>query len=191
MNIRYYRMSSIRVVDTRTIAGIVDLGFHTTLSTVLTMVNSSILATLMTTNPEEATVGVIGNQVVSIEEFDKNDDRLWRYPVIEVTKVVDGDTLDASLDMGFSLVSKERFRLNYIDTYELRDSDPIKKELAYSAKRFMEEMMLSSISPVIIRSVKTEKYGRWLGDIYLSDGTYVNELLVEKGFTESDNLPKK
>lgn len=190
MEIRYYRISSIQVVGSYTIAGVVDLGYHTKLSTTLTLGDSNLLTTLKMIGSKDATIGVVGSStIVSIEKHNPHDDRLWRYPVLEIVKVIDGDTLDARLDLGFSLVSSQRFRFNHVDTFELRSKDAQQKALAYEAKRFTTELVNTTLKPTI-RSTKTEKYGRWLGDIYLSDGTYLNKLLVEKGLTKSNNFKK-
>ena len=94
-----------------------------------------------------------------------------------ITRVVDGDTVDASVDLGFTVHVDVRFRLNGINTQELRDSDPIKSEAAQKAKKFVIDMCLNRA--VTLRSYKTDKYGRWLADIYI-DGVSINRRLLDE-----------
>lgn len=101
----------------------------------------------------------------------------------KVTKIVDGDTIDAEVDLGFHVKMNLRFRLEGIDTPELRTGD--NKEAAQEAKRFLENTILGA--NVKIMSSKGDKYGRWLATVILQEGNSVNKLLVEKGFAKNYN----
>ena len=96
-----------------------------------------------------------------------------------IVNVVDGDTLDATVDLGFTAFVRIRFRLYGIDTNETNDKDEVKRALALKAKEFLKAKCLNA--KVVIKSRKTDKYGRWLGDVYLEDGTHLNDSLLVEG----------
>ena len=94
-----------------------------------------------------------------------------------ITKIIDGDTVDAEVDLGFNISTVIRFRLIGIDTSELRSSDPAMRELALRAEVFMQQYLNQKVS---IQSFKTEKYGRWLAEIYIfGTARTINQLLIE------------
>lgn len=95
-----------------------------------------------------------------------------------VTRVIDGDTIDASVDLGFTVHVDVRFRLNGINTAELRDSDPVKAEAAQRAKKFIIDACLNK--EITLKSYKTDKYGRWLADVFVN-GVSVNRQLLNEG----------
>lgn len=102
----------------------------------------------------------------------------------EIIKVVDGDTVDAIVDLGFRVSIKMRFRLAGIDTAELKSKDAELKVLANGAKKFMSDLLLNKT--VIIETEKTDKYGRWLATIRLSpDAKSINEQLIEANLAKS------
>lgn len=102
----------------------------------------------------------------------------------EIIKVVDGDTVDAIVDLGFRVSIKMRFRLAGIDTAELKSKDAELKVLANDAKKFMTDLLLNKT--VIIETEKTDKYGRWLATIRLSpDAKSINEQLIEANLAKS------
>lgn len=94
-----------------------------------------------------------------------------------VIKVVDGDTVDVNLDLGFDVHFIQRLRLNRIDTDELKDKDPIKRASANKAKDFLTETLLNKT--VIIKTSKSDKYGRYLADVILN-GQDISDLMLEK-----------
>jgi len=107
---------------------------------------------------------------------------MYEYAIKEVAKVVDGDTIDIVIDLGFDLSKKERVRLAGIDTPESRTRDLEEKELGLEAKEFLARR-LSDGEPSGLR-VKTEKdgkYGRMLGWIYIGQ-TNLNKEMVERGY---------
>jgi micrococcal nuclease len=96
----------------------------------------------------------------------------------KITNVVDGDTVDAEVDLGFTVYVKVRFRLYGIDTMETNDKAIAVRELGLKAKAFVANALLGKL--VTIESHKSDKYGRWLGEIYL-DGVSVNKQLLSEG----------
>lgn len=100
-----------------------------------------------------------------------------------ITNVVDGDTIDATLDLGFNVNVNMRFRLNGIDTPELHSKDIKLREKAQAAKKFLVDQILNK--NVTIKSTKADKYGRWLADIQLDiDAASINEQLITLGLAK-------
>lgn len=90
-----------------------------------------------------------------------------------VVKVVDGDTIDVEIDLGFDIWHKVRLRLAHIDAYEL--STTIGKE----AKAYLIAALEGAT--VEIKTQKTDKYGRYLAEVYVN-GNYLNKNLIDIGF---------
>lgn len=110
---------------------------------------------------------------------------MYEYRVRKVHKVVDGDTIDVDIDLGFNVSYYQRVRLAGIDTPESRTTDKYEKELGLEVKKKLGEYLANS-TDVVIRTEKpdsTEKYGRILGWLYL-DGAEksVNEALIAGGY---------
>ncbi len=95
-----------------------------------------------------------------------------------VLKVIDGDTFDTSVDLGFHVMTKVRFRVFGIDTAELRTTLKEEKALALKAKARVSELILGK--EVRIRTFKTDKYGRWLAEVDLGE-TSLSKLLLSEG----------
>jgi micrococcal nuclease len=110
---------------------------------------------------------------------------MYEYLVREVTKVVDGDTIDVIIDLGFSISYSSRVRLAGIDTPESRTRDKYEKALGLESKKYLADR-LKAAKNVVIKTEKldsSEKYGRILGWLYLDgDGNSVNHELIEKGY---------
>jgi len=109
---------------------------------------------------------------------------MFEYYVKKVTKVVDGDTIDVDIDLGFDISFSSRVRLAGIDTPESRTSDKMEKALGLEAKSFLKHE-IESANSVVIKTEKmdsSEKYGRILGWVYL-DGSdkSLNEKMIEVG----------
>lgn len=96
----------------------------------------------------------------------------------EIVRVIDGDTVDAVVDLGFDIKYNVRLRLRGIDTMEIRDHDPEKRAHGLKARQRMIELVEGKI--VVIESHKTDKYGRYLADIYLNE-TNINQQLITEG----------
>jgi micrococcal nuclease len=110
---------------------------------------------------------------------------MYQYFVKEVKNVVDGDTIDVVLDLGFNILYAQRVRLAGIDTPESRTTDLAEKALGIEAKEYLKKK-LAGAKTVVIRTEKldsSEKYGRILGWVYLDgSGESVNNQMIEDGY---------
>jgi micrococcal nuclease len=102
-----------------------------------------------------------------------------------VHKIVDGDTIDVDIDLGFNVSFYQRVRLAGIDTPESRTTNKAEKELGLEVKKKLGEL-LANAENVVIRTEKpdsTEKYGRVLGWLYI-DGMEdsINHALIAGGY---------
>ena len=107
----------------------------------------------------------------------------FSYRVKKVTKVVDGDTIDVTLDMGFDILYQQRVRLFGIDTPESRTRDKVEKKYGLLSKKFLQEQ-LKNAKKVNIKTYKgdeTGKFGRILGDVWI-DGKSINQTMCDKGY---------
>ena len=100
---------------------------------------------------------------------------------INVLKIVDGDTLDVSIDLGFYVTTIQRIRLVGVDTPETNSKDELERKLANEAKQFITEW-ISTQKQMLIKTTKDDKYGRMLGEITGDNGQIINNILVEKGY---------
>ena len=110
---------------------------------------------------------------------------MYEYRVKKVLKVVDGDTIDVDIDLGFDISFTSRVRLAGIDTPESRTTDKAEKVLGLEVKDRLKHL-ISTANTVVIRTEKpdsSEKYGRILGWLFL-DGAEksVNEALIADGY---------
>jgi len=102
----------------------------------------------------------------------------------KITNIVDGDTVDMDIDLGFDVVlSNQRVRLNGVDTPEKRTSDPVEKVFGYVATNFVSAALPVG-SWITVRTSLDDrgKFGRILGEIILNDGTNLNEALIQKHY---------
>lgn len=110
---------------------------------------------------------------------------MYEYYVKEVIKIVDGDTIDVVIDLGFNILFKSRVRLAGIDTPESRTRDLAEKKLGLESKEYLKNAIKSATN-VVIKTEKlnsSEKYGRILGWIYLDgSGNSINHEMIEKGY---------
>jgi micrococcal nuclease len=110
---------------------------------------------------------------------------MYEYNVKKVTKIVDGDTIDVDIDLGFNISFSQRVRLAGIDTPESRTKDLREKALGLEVKNKVKVSMESAKKVVIKTELpdSTEKYGRILGWVYLDGATEsLNEQLIEEGY---------
>lgn len=110
---------------------------------------------------------------------------MYEYRVKQVLRVVDGDTIDVDIDLGFDISFTSRVRLAGIDTPESRTTDKKEKVLGLEVKQRLKEL-LSKSSSLVIKTEKpdsTEKYGRILGWLFI-DGAEksINEGLIADGY---------
>ena len=97
--------------------------------------------------------------------------------MVKVERVVDGDTIDIAIDLGFSLHYKTRVRLSGIDTAEKNT------ELGKQTKEYVKGVLEGK--SFRIQTTKPDKYGRILGELFLADNTSFNKSLIEKGLAKS------
>jgi len=110
---------------------------------------------------------------------------MYEYHVKKVTNVVDGDTIDVEIDLGFDISFSSRVRLAGIDTPESRTTDKAEKVLGLEAKEYVKSK-IKDAKEVIIKTEKmdsSEKYGRILGWVFL-DGSKIsiNEQMIAEGY---------
>ena len=106
---------------------------------------------------------------------------MYQYKIKEIVKIIDGDTVDVVIDLGFDITRKERVRLNGIDTPETLTKDEVEKKYGLEAKTFVQKWF-SEQEEILIRTYKDDKYGRTLGDFYGQGEKTLNTILVEQGF---------
>ena len=112
---------------------------------------------------------------------------MYKYKV-KVDRIVDGDTIDVVIDLGFKITTNQRIRLQGINTPETynvkKNSAEYKKGMA--AKNFVIQRIEANGYEAIVETSKyTGKYGRYIGVIWLADNTTsLNDELVEKGFAK-------
>jgi micrococcal nuclease len=110
---------------------------------------------------------------------------MFEYYVKEVTNVVDGDTIDVVIDLGFDISFSSRVRLAGIDTPESRTTDKVEKALGLESKEYLKKA-IEAAKTVVIKTEKmdsSEKYGRILGWVYLDgSGNSINNEMIEKGY---------
>jgi len=103
-----------------------------------------------------------------------------------VTRVIDGDTFEAEVDLGFYVMVVLRFRLANIDTPEIyRPSGEEELQHGREAKDFVENLILGE--EVHIKSYKTGLYGRWIGNVWTLDDLNLCEELKKAGFEKRKN----
>jgi len=113
----------------------------------------------------------------------------YNFRVIAIDRVVDGDTLDITIDLGFDLYKKERVRVAGVDTPEKRTRNLEEKALGIEATNWLKEKLEGAINGDDELSVRTElvggtgKYGRLLGWLYIGDELLsLNEQMITEGY---------
>ena len=113
----------------------------------------------------------------------------YNFRVIKINRVVDGDTIDVTIDLGFDLFKKERVRVAGVDTPEKRTRDLEEKALGIDATNWLKNHLDSAISGEEDLIIRTElvggmgKYGRLLGWLYIGDAELsLNEKMIEEGY---------
>jgi micrococcal nuclease len=117
------------------------------------------------------------------------------YRVKKVIKVVDGDTIDADIDLGFDISLTKRVRLSGVDTPESRTTDLKEKAFGLEVKEWFKHK-LEGAKDILIKTQlpdSTEKYGRILGNLYINNESLsLNEQMVNAGYAwEYDGGTKK
>ena len=110
---------------------------------------------------------------------------MYEYYVRKVENVVDGDTIDVLIDLGFDILFASRVRLAGIDTPESRTKDLAEKALGLEAKEYLKKALKDAKS-VVIKTEKmdsSEKYGRILGWVYVNGDTVsLNDKMINDGY---------
>ena len=110
---------------------------------------------------------------------------MYEYYVRKVENVVDGDTIDVLIDLGFDILFQSRVRLAGIDTPESRTKDLKEKSLGLESKEYLKKHFKDAKS-VVIKTEKmdsSEKYGRILGWVYINDDTEsLNDKMINDGY---------
>ena len=114
----------------------------------------------------------------------------YNFRVTEIVKVLDGDTIDVLIDLGFDLFKKERVRIAGVDTPEKRTRDLEEKALGIDATNWLKKKLEDTIAgdgdELTIRTELvggTGKYGRLLGWLYINeDALSLNEQMITEGY---------
>ena len=113
----------------------------------------------------------------------------YNFRVTKINRVVDGDTIDVTIDLGFDLYKKERVRIAGVDTPEKRTRDKEEKLLGIDATGWLKAKLEETIKGDEELLIRTElkggvgKYGRLLGWLYIGDASIsLNELMIEQGY---------
>ena len=113
----------------------------------------------------------------------------YNFRVTKIVKVLDGDTIDVLIDLGFDLYKKERVRIAGVDTPEKRTRDLEEKELGIDATNWMKDKLTETIKGDEELTIRTElkggtgKYGRLLGWLYVGEGDIsLNEQMITEGY---------
>ena len=129
------------------------------------------------------------------------------YRIKQILKVVDGDTIDADIDLGFSISLEKRIRLAAVDTPESRTADANEKKYGLESKEWLKHKVENAKNILIKTELpdSTEKYGRIIGHLFVNDqeSSLNDQMIVEgyawtydggtkkKNFTELDAKRKK
>ena len=116
----------------------------------------------------------------------------YNFRVTEINRVVDGDTIDVTIDLGFDLFKKERVRVAGVDTPEKRTRNLEEKELGIHATNWLKKQLEDTIAGDEELIIRTElkggvgKYGRLLGWLYIGDNNIsINEQMIDEGYAWS------
>ena len=116
----------------------------------------------------------------------------YNFRVVEINRVLDGDTIDVTIDLGFDLYKKERVRVAGVDTPEKRTRDKEEKALGIDATNWLKSKLEEAIKGDDELTIRTElkggvgKYGRLLGWLYIGDDNVsLNEQMITEGYAWS------
>ena len=122
----------------------------------------------------------------------------YNFRVVSIDKVVDGDTIDVTIDLGFDLFKKERVRVAGVDTPEKRTRNLEEKALGLDATAWIKDHLEGAIDGDDDLIIRTEldggvgKYGRLLGWLYIGDATVsLNEKMIDEGYAWAYDGGKK
>mgnify|MGYP003108687258 FL=1 len=115
------------------------------------------------------------------------------------TRVVDGDTIDAEIDLGFDVKISKRIRLSGIDAPESRTRNKVEKKLGLAAKDRLTDLLEGAANCFELESQEFGKYGRVLGKLHINKlsgkdtltQVCINDVLVKEGYAVEYNGGKK
>ena len=109
---------------------------------------------------------------------------MYEYKV-SVVKVVDGDTIDVDIDLGFGMVyKKQRVRMKGIDTPESRTRDLVEKKFGLASKEFLKEQLKDQEIELV--SHDKGKFGRILGELFVGSSAYsINKIMIDNHLNNS------
>ena len=109
---------------------------------------------------------------------------MYQYKIKKINRVIDGDTIDADIDLGFGITTTQRIRLKDIDAAEIRTKDLEEKAEGFKSKEWLQKE-LSREGEWIIDTYKEDKYGRILGTLYfIGDPVTINERMLNEGIVK-------
>ena len=114
---------------------------------------------------------------------------MYEYEIKSVDHIVDGDTFDCTVDLGFNISHKIRVRMYGINTPESRTRDLEEKARGLASKKRLIELLEQHEGNLIVQTNKKGKYGRYLGTIFVDENggdgvhdTNINRQLIDEGF---------
>ena len=114
---------------------------------------------------------------------------MYEYKIKTIDHIVDGDTFDCTVDLGFNISHKIRVRMYGINTPESRTRDLEEKARGLASKKRLIELLEQYEGDLILQTNKKGKYGRYLGTVFADqnagDGqeqTNINRQLIEEGY---------
>ena len=112
----------------------------------------------------------------------KKNKAAWRYQA-KLDRVIDGDTVDAMIDLGFSTHRSIRIRFHGINTPESRTRDKSEKKRGLASKARLGEILEADDNQFVVQSLGVGKYGRCLGILYTESlgDTSVQQTLIDEG----------
>ena len=133
---------------------------------------------------------MIGIQMAAMQPPSRKS--CYNFRVTEINRVLDGDTIDVTIDLGFDLYKKERVRIAGVDTPEKRTRNLEEKELGIDATNWLKEKLESTLAGDDQLFIRTElvggvgKYGRLLGWCYIGDSEVsLNEMMITEGYAHA------
>jgi endonuclease YncB( thermonuclease family) len=109
---------------------------------------------------------------------------MYQYKIRNITKIIDGDTFDVDIDLGFGITTSQRIRLKDINAPETRSSNLEEKKKGFEAKIWLEDK-LARKGEWVIETFKEDKYGRMLGVLYfVGDPVTINERMLNEGIAK-------
>ena len=100
---------------------------------------------------------------------------------VSLDRVVDGDTVDLWVDLGFRLTARLRFRLAGIDAPEMRGKT---HAAGVAAKNRLRSLSIAAGHGLTVATEKTGKWGRWLATLYDADGNSLNQRMIDEGHAQ-------